>query len=66
MMADFKEAHETEWQHGLDTDRVFGEYFSVSSIPTIVIIDSEGYFRWMHVGLWTADNMRSTISSLIS
>ena len=66
MIADYKENHEAEWWHGLDTDGVFGEYFSVSSIPTLVIIDSEGYFRWMHLGVWTADSMRTTISSIIA
>jgi thiol-disulfide isomerase/thioredoxin len=64
MMADYKEDHETEWQHGLDTDGVFGSYFSVNSIPTLVIIDSDGYFRWMHEGVWDTDSMRSTISSM--
>lgn len=66
MMSDYKENHEAEWRHGLDTNGVFGEYFSVSSIPTLVIIDSEGYFRWMHLGLWTTDSMRNTISSIIA
>ena len=66
MIADYKSGHEAEWQHGLDSDSVFSNYFEVESIPTLVIIDSEGYFRWMHVGVWTADDMRSTISNLFS
>jgi thiol-disulfide isomerase/thioredoxin len=66
MIADYKEGHEAEWQHGLDTGSVFSNYFSVESIPTVVIIDSEGYFRWMHVGVWQPDDMRSTMSRLFS
>jgi hypothetical protein len=66
MMADYKEQHEAEWDHGLDTGSVFSEYFDVQSIPTLVIIDSEGYFRWVHVGVWQTDSMRSTISDLIA
>jgi thiol-disulfide isomerase/thioredoxin len=66
MMADFKEQHGAEWDHGIDSDNVFSNYFNVESIPTLVIIDSEGYFRWKHVGVWPVDNLRSTISSIFS
>jgi hypothetical protein len=66
MMADYKEQHEAEWYHGIDSDNVFSNYFDVANIPTLVLIDSEGYFRWKHVGLWPVDNMRSTISSIFS
>jgi thiol-disulfide isomerase/thioredoxin len=66
MMADYMEDKELPWPHGLDTDSVFSNYFDLQYLPTMIIIDSEGYFRWVHVGVWPADTMRNVISSIFS
>ncbi|MHA1960601.1 MAG: TlpA family protein disulfide reductase [Candidatus Thorarchaeota archaeon] len=64
MMADYKSTKGLDWPHGLDTNARFSNYFSVSLIPTIVIIDDTGQFRWMHVGIWSVDDMTQTLLSL--
>ncbi|TFG32692.1 TlpA family protein disulfide reductase, partial [Candidatus Thorarchaeota archaeon] len=53
MMADYKSDRGLPWAHGLDTGAKFANYFSVAYVPTLVLIDSDGYFRYIHEGLWT-------------
>lgn len=65
MMADYKTSNDLPWQHGLDTSDVFGNYFSVSSIPTLVIIDDNGYFRWLHTGFWIESSITEVLSQMM-
>ncbi len=65
MMADYKTNNDLPWPHGLDTSDVFGDYFSVSSIPALVIIDDNGYFRWLHPGFWTESSITETLSQMM-
>ncbi|UCE10796.1 MAG: TlpA family protein disulfide reductase [Candidatus Thorarchaeota archaeon] len=65
MMANYKSTKGLDWPHGLDTNRQFTNYFSVSTIPTIVVIDNEGRFRWMHIGIWSVDDMTQTLSAMM-
>ncbi|MFW9920105.1 MAG: TlpA family protein disulfide reductase [Candidatus Thorarchaeota archaeon] len=64
MMADYKSDHEFEWDCGVEVQSSFSEYLNVEYIPTIAIIDSNGYLRWVHVGTWSASSMDSTLSSM--
>lgn len=64
MMADYMTNKGLAWAHGVD-DRQFMDYFSISSIPSMVLIDSNGFFRYFHVGLWTAASISSTIASIL-
>ncbi|MHA2356314.1 MAG: TlpA family protein disulfide reductase, partial [Candidatus Thorarchaeota archaeon] len=53
------------WQHGLDTQAVFSNYFNIRYIPSIVIIDDEGYLRWFHEGIWPEAEMAETLALLM-
>jgi hypothetical protein len=65
MMAAYMEDNDLPWPHGLDTQNVFSNYFNVQYIPSIVIIDNEGYARWYHVGLWNEPDMAETLALLM-
>ena len=65
MMADYRTNNDLPWSHGLDTSDVFGDYFSVSSIPTLVIIDDNGYFRWLHPGFWIESGITEVLSQMM-
>lgn len=65
MMAAYMTDNDLPWPHGLDTQSVFSNYFNVQYIPSIVIIDNEGYLRWYHVGLWSEADMAETLASLM-
>lgn len=65
MLADYKSSRNLAWAHGLDTNSRFLNYFSVTNVPSMVIIDGDGYFRYFHVGLWTEAQMSQTIASVL-
>jgi len=65
MMAEYKADNDYPWSHGLDTSDVFSDYFSVSSIPTLIIIDDNGYFRWLHPGFWNESGIIETLSQMM-
>ena len=54
-----------QWDIGLDTDSKFTSYFSVTSVPTLILIDSDGYFRYMHIGVWTDTALTDRITSIM-
>jgi len=64
MMADYMTNRGLAWAHGVD-DRQFKDYFGISSVPSMVLIDSDGFFRYFHIGLWTAASISSTIASML-
>ncbi|MFW9787689.1 MAG: TlpA family protein disulfide reductase [Candidatus Thorarchaeota archaeon] len=64
MMADYKSTKGLDWDHGVDDGR-FLNYFSIVSIPSMVLIDADGFFRYFHVGLWTDAAISSTIASIL-
>ena len=65
MMAEYKADNNLPWLHGLDTSDVFSNFFSVSSIPTLIVIDDNGYFRWVHPGVWTESSITETLSQMM-
>jgi len=64
MMADYKSSRGLTWGHGVD-NRHFMNYFSISSVPSMVLIDASGVFRYFHVGLWSTASMSTTIASIM-
>jgi thiol-disulfide isomerase/thioredoxin len=66
MMADYQSDKGLPWDHGLDTNSKFTSYFSVTSVPTLVLIDSDGYFRYVHVGTWSAAVISDKVASISS
>ena len=46
----FRQEHEIDWIVARDTIGIYGEY-DVQYIPTLVVIDQEGYMQHRHVGL---------------
>ena len=65
MMADYKSNNDLPWAHGVD-DRQFLDYFSISSVPTIILIDGNGFFRYFHIGLWTSASISTTVAEIVS
>ena len=63
-MAQYMIDEDVAWAHGVD-DTLFLNYFSVTSLPSLVLIDSDGYFRYFHVGLWSEASISSTITSIL-
>ncbi|MHA1927704.1 MAG: TlpA family protein disulfide reductase [Candidatus Thorarchaeota archaeon] len=61
-VSDYKADKGLDWDHGIDTNNVFSEYFNVRVTPTLVLIDDDGYFRMYHEGVWTS----STVQELVS
>lgn len=64
MMADYKSSKDLPWAHGVD-DRQFLNYFSISSVPSLVLIDSDGFFRYFHVGLWSSASISDTVALIV-
>jgi hypothetical protein len=64
MMADYKSDRGLSWAHGVD-DTLFLYYFSVTSVPSMVLIDGDGFFRYFHVGLWTPASISTTVASIL-
>ncbi|MHA1939358.1 MAG: TlpA family protein disulfide reductase, partial [Candidatus Thorarchaeota archaeon] len=65
MMAEYMANRDLPWLHGLDTQSVFLNYFNVQFLPSIVIIDNEGFLRWFHEGLWSEADMAETLALLM-
>ncbi|MFW9793895.1 MAG: TlpA family protein disulfide reductase, partial [Candidatus Thorarchaeota archaeon] len=65
LMANYKSQKGLNWAHGIDTDSSFKNYFNVVSVPTMVLIDSDGVFRYLHIGLWSTATITDTIASIL-
>jgi len=57
--------HDIDWLLARDTDAVETKY-SVRFIPTLVIIDQDGYLRNRHAGLVTATELEDEINVLLT
>jgi thiol-disulfide isomerase/thioredoxin len=64
MMEDYQNDRGLPWAHGLDTGAKFANYFSVTSVPSLVLIDGDGYFRYLHEGLWSVASITDKVTSL--
>ncbi|MCK4568374.1 MAG: TlpA family protein disulfide reductase [Candidatus Thorarchaeota archaeon] len=64
MMDDYQSTNGLSWDHGLDEAK-FTNYFQVTSIPTLILIDSDGYFRYMHIGLWSDVVITDKVASIM-
>jgi len=64
ILRDFGEAYSINWTIAKDTSNVFDMY-TVSYLPTLVIIDLQGYIRYTHVGLTEESVLRPEIESLL-
>lgn len=62
---DYKVQRGLPWLHGLDSGSVFATYFNIQYIPSIIILDDEGYVRWNHEGIWTDGEIAETLSELM-
>jgi thiol-disulfide isomerase/thioredoxin len=62
--AEYKSENAITWRVGLDTQGAFGSYFNVRSVPTLVVIDDEGFFRLLHVGVWSRDDIEMTLAQM--
>jgi len=60
----FRQEHEINWIVARDTIGIFDEY-NVQYIPTLVIIDQEGYMQRRHVGLTGESVLQQEIYEII-
>jgi thiol-disulfide isomerase/thioredoxin len=61
----FAEQNQMQWTVARDTDNV-GYKYSVSPIPHLVVVDTEGYERYSHIGVTAESTLRSEIDALLS
>ena len=61
----FAQQNQMQWTVARDTDNV-GYKYGVSPIPHIVVVDTEGYERYIHIGVTAESTLRSEIDALIS
>jgi thiol-disulfide isomerase/thioredoxin len=61
----FAQQNQMQWTVAQDTDNV-GYKYGVSPIPHLVVVDTEGYKRYSHIGVTAASTLRSEIDALIS
>ena len=64
VLRDFRDEYGIGWTIAKDTANVFDAY-GIYAIPTLVIIDQEGYIRYTHVGLTDESILRSEIENLL-
>lgn len=64
MMDDYQTDKGLPWDHGVDTGAKFTNYFSVTAVPSLVLIDGDGYFRYLHVGVWTEPVITDLVTTL--
>lgn len=64
MMDDYQSTNGLPWDHGLDNS-TFTNYFQVTSVPTLILIDGDGYFRYMHIGLWSEVVITDKVASIM-
>ena len=64
MVRDFRDQYHADWYFAMDTDGVNGKY-GTGSIPTLVIIDKDGYQAWKNTGVAPLDQMREQIDPLL-
>jgi cytochrome oxidase Cu insertion factor (SCO1/SenC/PrrC family) len=53
------------WLHGVDSGGEMAQYFNLRYLPTMIIIDADGYVRWIHIGLWGANDLSTTLMTII-
>lgn len=53
------------WLHGVDSGGEMAQYFNLRYLPTLIIIDADGYVRWIHIGLWDAGDISTTLTTII-
>ncbi len=64
VMAAYKQEHGYDWDSGVENDGGFSSFLDLEYVPTLIIIDPDGFLRWIHVGTWAASSMDSTLTSL--
>ncbi len=63
-LQDFRQEHEMDWIVARDGSGVFDKY-DIQYIPTLVIVDQEGYIRHRHVGLTDESVLHEEINNAI-
>jgi peroxiredoxin len=64
-LRNFAEQYGMDWTVARDTDQV-GDRYGVSAIPTLFIVDTNGYYNNPYVGLTSASTLSLEIDSLLS
>ena len=62
---DFRDEYHATWDFSADTDGV-GTKYGASSIPTMAVIDQDGYLAWRDVGLTSFEALQDVIDPLLA
>lgn len=65
MLNDYKTSKGLPWDHGLDSNSAFTNYFGVTNMPSLILIDGDGYFRFYHIGLWSAASISNRVATIM-
>jgi len=60
----FADSYNAEWKFAVDDIGTAVDY-QIQRIPTTVIVDQDGYIRFTHVGLTSADTITSEVETLL-
>ena len=64
VLRDYAEEHGITWRVARDTANLADAY-GVSAVPTLVIIDKEGYIRHKHVGFTSYEALENEVMELL-
>jgi len=60
----FADSYHAEWKFAVDDIGTAVDY-QIQRIPTTVIVDQDGFIRFTHVGLTSADTITSEVEALL-
>jgi thiol-disulfide isomerase/thioredoxin len=60
----FRQENEINWTIARDTAEVNSDY-GINTIPTLIIVDQEGYIRYQHVGLTEQQVLQGEVNEVV-
>lgn len=51
LVREFKEQYDTNWTYLVDNGTTVRDLYGVVALPTVFVIDRNGYVAWTHTGI---------------